>query len=54
MKKVTFKTQCKVKEGRKWVTKEFEVVEFTSADEQSIRLRAMALNWTLVKIEVMG
>jgi hypothetical protein len=51
MKKVTFKSIVKVKVGRKMVQKEFINIEYTEADDQAIRTRAMALNWQLVSIE---
>jgi hypothetical protein len=50
MLKVTFSTQYKVKEKRKWVEKTSYIVE-NIKDESSARLRAMALNWSIVKIE---
>ena len=53
MKKVTFKSVVKIG-GTPWnpkSTKTFEIIEYTEADESSIRLRAMALNWTVVSIE---
>lgn len=51
MFKVTFKSTCKVKEGRKWVLKSFEWVEFIKT-ESDAKLRAMALNWQIVRIEI--
>jgi hypothetical protein len=50
MIKVTFKKSYQIKEGRKWVIKvsEWEEVIKTEADA---KLRAMALNWEIVKIE---
>ncbi len=51
MKKVTFKSTTKVKQGRKMVQKTFEIVEYTEAADSAIQLRAMALNWQLVSIE---
>lgn len=50
MFKVTFKKSYQVKEGRKWVTKVSEWNE-TIKTEADARLRAMALNWEIVKIE---
>lgn len=29
-----------------------DIIEYTKADDASIRLRALALNWYIVKIEV--
>lgn len=51
MKKVTFKSVAKVKQGRKMVEKTFEIVEYTEASLDNIKLRAMAMNWELVKVE---
>ena len=50
MLKVTFESKCKVKENRRWVMKTFRFEEQhkTKSDAQ---LRALALNWTIVKIE---
>lgn len=51
MIKVTFRTFYKVKVKRKWVDKTGEIVEYITGTEQDARIRAMALNWTIVKIE---
>lgn len=51
MVKVTFKAECEVKEGRKWVKKSFEFTE-THKTEVDARLRALALNWHIVSVEV--
>jgi hypothetical protein len=50
MIKVTYKSNYKVKEGRKWVekTSQWDEVIKTEADA---RLRALALNWQIVKVE---
>lgn len=48
MKKVTFKSIAKI--GKK--IKEYTIVEYTEASEDAIKLRAMALNWQLVSIEL--
>lgn len=50
MKTVTFKTYYKVKEGRKWVEKSSEIVEQVKT-EADAKLRALALNWIIIKIE---
>lgn len=50
MFKVTFKAECEVKEGRKWVKKSFEFEELHKS-ESDARLRAMALNWLILKVE---
>lgn len=50
MLKVTFKSEYKVKENRKWVTKISEWTEEIKT-EADARLRALALNWQIVKIE---
>lgn len=50
MIKVTFRATYQRKEGRKWVTKVSEWAE-TVKTEADARLRAMALNWEIVKIE---
>ncbi len=52
MKKVIFKSVAKVKQGRKMVSKIFEIIEHTDASDDMIKLRAMALNWQLISIEV--
>lgn len=51
--KVTYESKYKVKEGRKWVTKvsQFEEMHRSEADA---RLRALALNWTIVLIRERG
>lgn len=49
--KVVFKAECEVKEGRKWVKKSFEFTE-THKTEADARLRALALNWHIVSVEV--
>jgi hypothetical protein len=51
MLKVTFKKQYQVKEGRKWVSKISEWDEFIK-NEADAKLRAMALNWEIVKMVV--
>lgn len=54
MKKVTFKSIIK-SGGTLWSPKkieEFVIVEYTEADDAAIRLRAMALNWEIIKIEI--
>lgn len=48
MKKVTFKSTVKIGKAEKT----FTIVEYTEADDSAIRLRALALNWVLVSIEV--
>lgn len=50
MFKVTFKASYKVKQGRKWVSKTSEWVEVIKT-ESDARLRALALNWEIIKIE---
>ena len=52
MKRVTFKVKTKIKENRKWIEKTYTIVEYTDADDSAIRLRALALNWELISIEV--
>ena len=47
---VTFKAVYKVKQGRKMVDKVSEFME-THKSESDAKLRAMALNWQIVKIE---
>lgn len=47
LKRVTF--LAKWKSGKKFKSK--TIVEYTNADVGMIRLRALALNWTLVSIE---
>lgn len=49
MFKVTFKKAYQVKEGRKWVTKVSEWDEEIKT-ESDAKLRAMALNWKIVKM----
>ena len=51
MLKVTYKKSYQVKEGRKWITKVSEWDE-TIKTEADAKLRAMALNWEIVKMEV--
>ena len=53
MLNVTFKSTYQVKQGRKMVAKTSEWVEQIQ-DEASARLRAMALNWQIVNIEVVN
>lgn len=48
MKKVTFKTIWKLKNE----LREDIIIEYTEASDDMIKLRAMALNWILVSIEV--
>jgi hypothetical protein len=50
--KVTFKTNFKIKEGRKWISKSSEIVEIMASDAD-YRLRALALNWEVVKVEAL-
>ena len=50
MLKVTFKSTYKVKEGRYWITKTSEWTEEIRS-ESDAKLRAMALNWQIIKIE---
>ena len=50
--KVTFKSVYKAKEGRKWVQKESLIVETMSA-VADYKLRALALNWQIVSVEVL-
>jgi hypothetical protein len=50
MLKVTFESSYKVKEGRKWVNKTSQWDEFIK-DEEDAKLRALALNWQIVKME---
>lgn len=50
MVKVTYRSSYKVKQGRKWVDKVSEWQE-SIKDESSAKLRAMALNWQIVKME---
>lgn len=50
MLKITFESSYKVKEDRKWVKKTSQWDELIK-DEASARLRALALNWTIIKIE---
>jgi hypothetical protein len=47
---VTFKAEYPIKEGRKWVKKASVWTEQIK-DAESAKLRAMALNWQIVKIE---
>lgn len=55
IKKVTFKATYPVRaKGQKPAFKTTEIVEMTEADDAAIRLRAMALNWQLVSIEVVS
>lgn len=51
MIKVTYSTSYKVKEGRKWITKNSQIIEIHKS-ESDARLRGMALNWAISKIEV--
>lgn len=32
--------------------KPYQIIEFTEADDASIKLRALALNWDLIYIEI--
>lgn len=50
MLQVTFKSSYKVKEKGKWVNKTSEWDEFIKT-ESLAKLRAMALNWEIVKIK---
>lgn len=51
MLKVTYKKTYQVKEGRKMVNKTSQWEEFIKT-EADAKLRAMALNWEIVKVEV--
>ena len=51
MRKVTYKTFAKVKEGRKLVEKTYTHVEYTEADDTAIRIRILAFNGQLVSVE---
>lgn len=51
MLKVTFFKKYQIKEGRKMVQRESTWTEEIK-DEASARLRAMALNWTIVSMEL--
>lgn len=48
--KVTFKSNYKTKEGRKWVEKTSTIVETMDANAD-YKLRALALNWQVVSVE---
>lgn len=48
--KVTYRAEYKVKQGRKWINKISEFTEEVKT-EADARLRALALNWIIVKIE---
>ena len=50
MYKVTFEASYQVKEGHKWISKvsRWDEIIKTEADA---RLRAMALNWSIIRIE---
>jgi hypothetical protein len=50
MKKVTY-LSAKYQKTLKGPFIQSEIVEYTQADEAGIRLRALALNWTVLKIE---
>ena len=50
MFKVTFESNYKVKEGRKWVNKTSQWNEFIKG-EKDAKLRALVLNWQIVKME---
>ena len=50
MIKVTFESNYKVKEGRKWVDKTSQWNELIKT-ESDAKLRALALNWQIVKME---
>lgn len=52
MLKVTFETRYKVKQGHKMVEKRSTIVE-DHKNEADARLRALALNWTVVSVEVL-
>lgn len=47
MKKVTYFVRYQI---GTWIRENY-ITEYTEADDSSIKLRAMAMNWTLVKIE---
>ena len=47
---VTFKSNYKVKEGRKWVNKTSTWDERIKTEDDA-KLRAMALNWQIIKME---
>jgi hypothetical protein len=51
MVQVTYRSAYKVKQGRKTIQKVSEWTE-QAPDEASAKLRAMALNWQIVKMEV--
>lgn len=51
MLKVTYRAQYPVKQGRKMVQKVSEWTEYVKT-EADAKLRAMALNWEIVKLEV--
>lgn len=51
MIKVTFGATYRVKEGKRWVEKTSQWVE-TIDNEASAKLRALALNWYIIKIEL--
>lgn len=50
MVKVTYRSAYQVKQGRKMVQKVSEWTE-TAPDAAAAKLRAMALNWQIVKME---
>lgn len=47
---VTFEANYKVKEGRKWVNKTSTWDERIKTEDDA-KLRAMALNWQIIKME---
>ena len=49
MLRVIFRSTYKVKQGRKWVEKSSTWEEYIK-DENSAKLRALALNWEIVEI----
>ncbi len=50
MIEVTFSARCKIKEGRKLTERFFTWTELHKT-ESDARLRALALNWEIVKIQ---
>ena len=50
MFKVTFQSNYKIKESRKWANKTSQWDEIIKT-EGDARLRALALNWQIIKME---
>ncbi len=50
---VTYQAETPVKQGRKWINKTQQWKEII-ATEDAAKLRALALNWTIVSIEVVN